>query len=84
MRTLRNVCFSVLCVVLAISWETSVKADWFTLPGMGCGCEDPFFCEGECGNACLQVCQLYSVTCHTWDYLCWEDECWCGYEPTAP
>lgn len=81
MKMIRNVCFVVLCSAFALSWQTGVSANWFMLPGGGCGCEDPFDCELQCGNDCLEVCNQYQVTCHVWDYLCSEDMCWCGYEP---
>jgi hypothetical protein len=82
MKTIRNLCFLVLCTAFALSWQAGVSANWFILPGAGCGCEDPFECVAECGNACLYECNRLSVTCHVWDYICYDDECWCGWEPS--
>lgn len=81
MKALRSLAFVSMCTAFLFMNSANARADFFILPGMGCGCEDPFPCEAECGNACLQVCNYYGVTCHTWDYECNFDECWCGYEP---
>jgi hypothetical protein len=81
MKHVRNVMFVVFCAVIAFSWQQTTRANYFTLPGGGCGCGDPFPCLGQCGNDCLDECNRMQVDCGTWLYDCGFDECWCGYQP---